>query len=138
MALSQGKTPNFDAMTLNPVTLLPNSTQGTGNSVPPGVNVVVCGANVNGVNDFIVLPSLGSVPLGHEITVLCNAAGMEIRTPSGSAEEINSEDCDGTKEYTVPAGSEVHKFVKIGETLGWMGYGFTAIGAKTTAVVPDA
>jgi len=138
MALSKGKYPNFEGMTLEPVVLLPNSAQGTGNSVPPEVRVVSVGANVNGVNDFIVLPSVASVPNGHEITVYCNAAGMEIRTPSGSAEEINSEDCDGTKEYTVPAGSQIHIFRKIDNTIGWMGQGFTAIGAVVTAIIPDA
>jgi hypothetical protein len=126
-------------MTLEPVVLLPNSAQGTGNSVPPEVRVVSVGANVNGVNDFIVLPSLASVPNGHEITVYCNAAGMEVRTPASSNEKINNVDSDGgAAEYTVPAGSQIHYFTKINNTIGWEAHGFTAIGAAVGAITPDA
>ena len=53
-----------------------------------------------------------------------------------SAEEINSEDCDGTKEYLLTA-TQIHRFTKIDNTIGWVGQGFTAIGAVATAVVPD-
>lgn len=117
----------------------PDDSDGWGvNMIRPDARVVMVGANVNGVNDWITLPVLSSVPDGHEVKVFCNAAGMEIRTPASSAEEINSEDCDGTKEYTVPSGSEVHIFYKLSDALGWMGAGWTAIGAKTTAVVPGA
>lgn len=107
------------------------------NVITPGVTSVECGANVNGVNDFIVLPALADVPVGHCITVVSNSAGHEVRTPAGSNEEINSEDCDGTKEYAIAAGGQIHRFTKISNTIGWMGQGFTAIGAVVTAVVPD-
>lgn len=137
MALPKGEYPNFKGATFEPVFLTPDDAQGTVNSVPPEVRVVEVGANVNGVNDFIVLPSLASVPNGHEITVYSNAAGHEVRTPADSDEEINSENCDGTKEYAIAAGSQIHIFRKINNTLGWMGQGFTAIGAVATAVVPD-
>lgn len=109
----------------------------------PGVNmidntskVVRLGANVNGVNDFVTLPPLASVPNGHRITIIAGAANCEVRTPASSAEEINSEDCDGTKEYLLTA-TQIHYFTKIDNTIGWMGNGFTAIGAVATAVVPD-
>lgn len=137
MALPQGKNPTFDSFGVNSVTLIANSAQGTGNSVPPLVRVVEVQGVTNDANDFIVLPSLASVPVGHEIMVIGSAgANFEVRTPASSAEEINSEDCDGTKEYLF-TDTQIHYFKKIDDTIGWMGHGFTAIGAVATAVVPD-
>ena len=78
-----------------------------------------------------------SVPNGHRITVIGSAgANFEVRTPASSGEEINSEDCDGTKEYLF-TDTQIHYFTKIDNTIGWMGNGMTAIGAVATAVVPD-
>ena len=137
MALPQGKNPNFDTLTYNPVDLIPTSAQGAGNSVPAGSRVVKLGANVNGVTDFFVLPSLASVPNGHSIQVTAGAANCEARTPDGSDEEINSENCDGTKEYLVTA-TEINIFTKIDNTIGWMGRRISALGAVDgTPVVPD-
>jgi hypothetical protein len=45
-------------------------------------------------------------------------------------------DCDGTKEYILAA-TQIHRFTKIDDTIGWMGQGFTAIGAVAAAIVPD-
>ena len=106
------------------------------NVINPGVVSVALGANVNGVTDFVTLPPLASVPVGHCITIVAGAANCEVRTPATSAEEINSEDSDGTKEYLLTA-TQVHRFTKISDTIGWMGQGFSAIGAVVTAVVPD-
>lgn len=106
------------------------------NVIDPKVRVVRLGANVNGVNDWVVLPALSSVPNGHRITIIAGVANCEVRTPASSAEEINSEDCDGTKEYLLTA-TQIHYFTKIDDAIGWMGNGFTAIGAVATAVVPD-
>jgi len=116
--------------------VIPTAAQGAGNTVLPGVQVVKVGANVNGVTDFIVLPALATVPSGHKITVIAGAANCEVRTPASSGEEINSEDCDGTKEYLLTA-TQIHTFTKIDNTIGWMGEGRTAIGAYATAVIPD-
>jgi len=92
---------------------------------------------VNDANDFVVLPPLADVPNGHEIVMVGQAgANFEVRTPAASAEEINSEDCDGTKEYLF-TDTEIVKFVKIDNTIGWMAHGYSAIGAVVTAVVPD-
>lgn len=106
------------------------------NVVNADVTSVRLGANVNGVTDFVTLPSLSDVEDGHCITVIAGVADCEVRTPATSGEEINSEDCDGTKEYLLTA-TEIHRFTKIDDTIGWMGQGFTAIGAISTAVVPD-
>ena len=136
MSNPSGLYPRFKGVTIESVTLLPNSAQGTGNSIAPGVTAVRLGANVNDVNDFTVLPSLASVPTGHTITIVAGAANSELRTPAGSAEEINSEDCDGTKEALLTAGN-IHFVTKIDNTIGWMLEARTAIGAFVTAIVPD-
>lgn len=119
------------------ITLTPTSADTAGtNVIPPGVTSVRLGANVNGVTDYTVLPALADVPNGHCITIIAGAANSEVRTPAASAEEINSEDCDGTKEYLL-TGTTIHRFTKIDDTIGWMGQGWTAIGAVVTAVIPD-
>lgn len=107
------------------------------NTVLPGVEVVIVEGVTNGANDFIVLPSLAAHRSGKPITVIGSAgSNFEVRTPATSAEEINSEDCDGTKEYLF-TDTQIHEFVKINDTIGWMGHGYSAIGAVVTAVVPD-
>ena len=136
MATPNGLNPEFYGLTLKAKDLTPDSSASSVNSIPPSVRSVSLGANVNGVTDFTVLPSLADVPNGHTITIIAGAANSEVRTPAASAEEINSEDCDGTKEYLLTA-TEIHTFTKIDSTIGWMGQGFTAIGAVATAVVPD-
>jgi hypothetical protein len=107
------------------------------NTVLPGIDAVVVAGVTNDADDFIVLPALADVPNGYRITVI-NSAGSncEVRTPAASAEEINSEDCDGTKEYLLTS-TQIHYFTKIDNTVGWMGNGYTAIGAVATAIVPD-
>ncbi len=136
MALPQGKRPRFEGFQVEAITLTPDDAQGTVNSIPAHVRVVRLGANVNDVNDFTVLPSLAHVPNGHIITIIAGAANSELRTPSGSSEEINSEDCDGTKEALLTA-TNIYTVVKIDNTIGWMLEGRTAIGAFQTAIVPD-
>jgi hypothetical protein len=137
LAISNGRTPRLAGIELTPVSLIAAATQGTGNSVPPLTkSVKVVGVATN-ADDFIVLPSLASCPDGHIITVLCSAgANFEMRTPASSAEEINSEDCDGTKEYLM-TDTQVVEVVKINNTIGWMAHGYSAIGAVVTAVIPD-
>jgi len=137
MANPNGLNPHFYGLTLESIALTPDDSASVINVIPPSVRSVSVGANVNGVNDFIVLPSLADVPNGHVITVISNSAGHEVRTPASSDEEINSENSDGTKEYAIASGGQIHTFTKIDNTIGWMGQGFTAIGAIVTAVVPD-
>lgn len=118
-------------------TVTPDDAEGEGNTILPSTRLVSVSANTNGVNDFITLPELASVPNGTTITIIGNAAGCELRTPADSDEEINSENCDGTKEYAVAANNPVIRAVKIDDTIGWMAHGYTAIGAVISAVVPD-
>ena len=123
----------FKAVQINPST----ATTGGGNSIPPTAKSVVVGAVTTDANDWIILPSLADVANGHEITILCSAGtNFEMRTPATSAEEINSEDCDGTKEYLM-TDTQIVKVIKINNTIGWMAHGYSAIGAVVTAVVPD-
>ena len=128
--------PDLDGFHLKSVTLTPDASASVLNSVPPRAKVVRLGANVNDTNDFTVLPSLADVPNGHQITIIAGAANSELRTPATSAEEINSEDCDGTKEALLTA-TNIYTVTKIDDTIGWMLEGRTAIGAYQTAVVPD-
>jgi len=136
MALSQGKRPLFEAVQVKAFSLTPDDSESALNIIEAGVTAVRLGANVNGVTDFVTLPSLASVEDGHVVTIVAGAANCEVRTPAGSDEEINSENSDGTKEYLLTA-TQIHRFTKIDNTIGWMGQGFTAIGAVATAVVPD-
>ena len=136
MALSQGRRPEFETVQVKAFSLTPDDSESGLNIIEAGVTSVRLGANVNGVTDFVTLPSLASVEDGHVVTIIAGAANSEVRTPAGSDEEINSENSDGTNEYLLTA-TQIHRFTKIDNTIGWMGQGFTAIGAVATAVVPD-
>lgn len=131
-----GNNPKVAGINFEAITISPAATQTLANSIPPGTRSVRLEANVNDVNDFTVLPSLASVENGHTITIIAGVANSELRTPSGSAEEINSEDCDGTKEALLTA-TNIYFVTKIDNTIGWMLEGRTAIGAYQTAIVPD-
>lgn len=142
MNTSNSTNPVYDGIWFKPFIVKPAAalvTTGTPtNAIPPTVKVVEVIAVTNDANDWITLPKLADVPNGHEITILCNAGGhFELRTPALSAEEINSEDCDGTKEYQC-TDTEIVKVIKINNTIGWMAHAYTAIGAVAAAVVPGA
>lgn len=101
------------------------------------VKMVSVAAVTNDANDWITLPSLNTVLNGHKITILCNAGGnFELRTPASSGEQINSFDCDGTREYLC-TDTQIITVTKISNTIGWEAHAHTAIGAVATAVVPD-
>lgn len=137
MAQPNGLNPVFETVFSTTQYIQADDAQGTVNTIQAGKDKVVVNDVVNDANDFIVLPALADVPDGFTITVVGQAgANFEVRTPAASAEEINSEDCDGTKEYLF-TNTQIHRFTKINNTIGWMGQGFTAIGAVVTAVVPD-
>ena len=109
----------------------------TSRTIGRSVTQVSVLAVTNDANDFITLPSLASVQEGHKITILCNAGGdFELRTPASSGEEINSEDCDGTKEYLC-TDTQLIWVTKVNNTIGWEAHAYSAIGAAVTAVVPD-
>ena len=134
MATPNGLNPTFDTVTTTSQTLSPDAVAGA--KIRPGVDKVRLAANVNGVTDFTVLPSLASVPNGHKITIIAGAANSELRTPAGSLEEINSANADGPEEALLTAGN-VYELIKIDNTIGWMLRSFTALGVVVGAVVPD-
>lgn len=136
MSIVNGAYPTTKGINFETVTISPAATQSLANSIAPGVVSVRLAANVTDVNDFTVLPSLASVQNGHRITIIAGAANSELRTPASSAEEINSEDCDGTKEALLTA-TNIYTVTKIDNTIGWMLEGRTAIGAYETAIIPD-
>jgi hypothetical protein len=137
MAQPNGLNPNFYALTWDSVTLTPAAAASSVNTIPPGVRSVRLGANVNDANDFTVLPPLASVPNGFTILLVAgSAANSELRTPASSAEEINSEDCDGTKEALLTAGN-VYEVIKIDNTIGWMLRSFTPVGTVVASITPD-
>ena len=135
MALSNGVNPTLDGIWFRPVSVTPDAV--SGGVIAPTIKSVVVGTVTNNSDDWIVLPSLDLVPNGHEITILCSAGtDFEMRTPATSAEEINSENCDGTKEYLC-TDTEVIKVVKINDTIGWMAHAYSAVGAVVAAVTPN-
>lgn len=137
MAISNGRNPRLAGVEFTAEEKVAAAVNTLQNSISPLTKSVKVTGVTNDANDWIVLPPLNSCPDGHEITILCSAgANFELRTPTSSGEEINSEDCDGTKEYLC-TDTEVLKVVKINNTIGWMAHAYSAIGAVVTAVVPD-
>lgn len=137
MANPNGRNPRLAGVEYTPVELVAQATQISKNSIPALTKSVKVTGVATNADDFIVLPSLASCPDGHTITVLCSAgSNFEVRTPASSAEEINSEDCDGTKEL-LATDTTILFITKINNTIGWMSEVRTAIGAYGTAVVPD-
>ena len=134
-------TPMFDGIHFRPFVVKPAAayvtTGAPNNAIPPTIKCVEVTTVTNDADDWITLPSLADVPNGHEIVILCKAGtDFELRTPATSAEEINSEDCDGTNEYLC-TDTEIIKVVKINNTIGWMAHAYSAVGAVVVAVVPD-
>ena len=124
-------------ITVSAQTVTPDADSDAGSTILAGTISVDVATVTTNADDWIVLPSLASVPVGYTITIVCNAGtDFELRTPATDNEEINSIDCDGPLEY-VMTDTEVVNVVKIDNTIGWMAHGYSAIGAVVTAVVPD-
>lgn len=118
------------------VTLTPDDAEGAGNSMTAGKRAYTVTTVTNDANDFVVLPAIADVPIGHTIRIACSAGGnFELRTPASSGTTINGQDCDGTKEYLC-TDTELVTVVKL-TTAGWVAYGHSALGAAVAAVVPD-
>jgi hypothetical protein len=114
----------------------PNSSAGSGNSIPVGCRQVAVGAPANDANDFIVLPAIANVSIGDQIVIACNGgSNFELRTPASSNTKINDVDSDGTQEYLCTDTDVV--IVTKATTTGWVAQSITKLGAVRTAVVPD-
>ena len=106
------------------------------NSISPFEKVVqVTGVTTN-ANDWITLPAIADVPIGHTLTIFANAgSNFELRTPTSSNTKINDVDSDGTQEYLVTDIDTV-LITKVTAT-AWTGQSITKLGAVRTAVIPD-
>lgn len=101
--------------------------------VPINASFVTVSGVTNDANDWIVLPT-GVMP-GHTIRGW-SVAAHEMRTEAASAIEINSEDCDSTKEAAIPA-TTLWEVTYISSTIGWILTAADELGAVITAIVPD-
>lgn len=134
MATPNGLNPNFEGLTFKSFKINPDAVSGA--VVPAGAKVVEVSTVVNDANDWIVLPPIADVPLGHTIVILCNAGtNFEMRTPASSNTKINDVDSDGTQEYLCTDTDII--YVTKRTTTGWTAWSQTKLGAVRTAVVPD-
>lgn len=101
--------------------------------VPLSASHVTVAAVATDANDWIVLPT--GVSPGHTITGW-SVVAHEMRTAASSGIEINSEDCDGTKEAAIPA-TTLWEVVYINSTIGWILRAWDELAAPITAIVPD-
>ena len=107
------------------------------NVITAGVtNVSVSATNQNS-DDFIVLPAIGDVPIGHTITIVANSTtDFELRTVASSDTKINNVDADGSQEYLVTDANTV--FIhKVSDSYGWAANDFDHVGAIVSAHVPN-
>lgn len=139
MALSNSINPTFTAIHLTAQAVNPNSDGSAGSVIEAGRTAVDVGAVTTDVNDYIVLPSLADVQVGHTIKISCNAGGaFEMRTPATSNELINTVDSDGGAAEYQCTDTEVITVTKVSDTDGWVATAQTALGAVAVAVVPGA
>lgn len=101
--------------------------------IPLSASFVTVSANTNDTDDWIVLPT-GVTP-GHTIRGW-SVVAHEMRTEAASAVEINSEDCDGTKEAAIPA-TTLWTVTYVSAAIGWVLTAADELGAVITAIVPD-
>lgn len=135
MATPNGLNPAFDTVTVKTQEVTPDAV--SGGVIRAGIEHVDVQAVTNDANDWIVLPSLADVRVGHTIRIACNAGGnFEMRTPATSGEKINTVDCDGTQEYLC-VDAEVVMITKVSDTDGWTAVDLPALGGVGTATVPD-
>lgn len=119
-------------------TVNPAADGGAGSVILDGVVNVDVGAVVNDANDWILLPAIAGLPIGHTITIACNAGtNFEMRTPAGSNTKINDVDADGGAAEYLCTDTEVITITKR-TTTGWVAYAHSKLGAAVAAVVPHA
>lgn len=131
-----GSAPTFQAFATSEA-LTANTDGGSGSTIAELSSSV----NVQGVttdaNDWILLPPIAGVPVGHTIKIVCSAgSNFEIRTPASSTTPINTVNSDGTQEY-LAVDAEVVVLVKVSDTDGWSAYDIPALGGVGAATVPD-
>lgn len=137
MALANKINPNFDAVNMVAQELTADDSASVLNTIEAGRHAVAVTGVTNDANDFVVLPSLASVQIGHQIRIACNAgSNFELRTPATSNQKINTVDSDGTQEYLC-VDAEVVVLTKVSDADGWAAFDIPALGGVGTATVPD-
>jgi hypothetical protein len=136
MSQPNGLNPQTKFFTTECQSVKPDAVSGARATILPGVKNVTVEAVTNDANDWVVLPSLASVPIGHEIVIMASAGGnFELRTPASSNEKINDIDSDGSQEYLC-TDTDMIRINKRTST-GWVAQSITKLGAVRTAVIPD-
>lgn len=137
MALANSLNPTFEGVALKVWEVTPAADNGSASKINASANVVAVGAVTNDANDWILLPAIGDVAIGHTIKIVCNAGGnFEMRTPVGSSTKINTVDCDVDQEYLC-VDAETVVVSKVSDTDGWAAYDIPALGGVGAATVPD-
>lgn len=138
MAQPNGLNPEFEGLHLKTQSLVAAGTDALAdtNKINPGVvNATVTAVTTN-ANDWVRLPALSSVNIGHTIRIYAGAgSNFELRTPASSNEKINDVDSDGSQEYLV-TDTDTVVATKISST-AWIAQSLTKLGAVRTAVIPD-
>ena len=137
MALSNSLNPSFVGLNCVAQEVTPAADSGASSNINAGTVAVDVKAVTNDANDWIVLPSLADVQVGHQIKIACNAGtNFEMRTPATSGEKINTVDSDGTAEYLC-VDAETIIVTKVSDTDGWAAIDIPALGGVGTATIPD-
>lgn len=128
--------PDLDGVNYKTFVLTAAAVNSATNSIAPKVKSVVVTGVTNDANDWITLPAIADVSIGHQIVIVANAgSNFELRTPASSNTKINDVDSDGTQEYLV-TDTDTVIVTKVTAT-AWTGQSITKLGAVRTAVVPD-
>lgn len=136
MAQPNGLNPHLQGLTLETIRLTAAAANSATNSVPPSVRSVAVTGVTTDANDWITLPAVADVPIGHQIVIACNAgSNFELRTPATSNTKINDVDSDGTQEYLCTDTDTV--IVTKNAATTWIAQSLTKLGAVRAAVVPD-
>lgn len=110
----------------------------SGAAITAGVTAVDVDTFTADVNDWITLPAIADVPVGHTIYIAgTSGANFEIRTPAASDTKINNVDADGSAAEYLGTDTDLIRVTSMGATQGWVAQSITSAGAVRTAVTPD-
>lgn len=116
----------------------PTNSDGSSNTILPNTRNVEVIAPENDANDWILLPDITIVPIGHQIIIACNgASAFELRTTPASNTLLNSINADGDALEYACIDEEIITVTKLSNADGWVATGTDNVGAITTPVIPD-
>lgn len=99
-------------------------------------NAEVIGTTTD-ANDWIILPTIGNVPVGYQVRIACNAGSdFELRTTAASNVKINTVDADGTNEFYC-TDTHVILATKVSDTDGWQVISLLPAGGINSPTVPN-